>query len=204
MGDRRELLSPDRTHREDPRHRPSEPSPTRRQLEVPVRRLQRNRRSERPELLAVLDALIHPVAHLHRAGRGKDAAIPERPRTELGPALHPSHDVAAGELVRHPFDQRASSIEPMDRSGRPRPPPAPAPDRPPPGPSRDGRARLDPAGRIRSDQAQRAAPSAQPASPGAEGTKTRSNPASRRIRALAQPLSATPPPRQRSVQPVSR
>src|ERR687885_318142 len=49
-----------------------------------------------------------------------------------------------------------------------------------------------------------AAPSAHPASPGAGGTNTRSNPESARRRALATPLSATPPPKHRSLSAVPR
>ena len=52
--------------------------------------------------------------------------------------------------------------------------------------------------------ANRAAPSAHPASPGADGTNTRSKPDSRRMRALATPFSATPPPKQRSGRPERR
>ena len=41
-----------------------------------------------------------------RMRRGQDAAVPERARTELGRAIHPSDDAAGGEIVGDALDER--------------------------------------------------------------------------------------------------
>ena len=102
----REPRAPLRPHREDARHEARQPRAARRQLEIAVGRLDRHDRRERPELLAILDVAIEPVAHLARVRRGEDAAMAERARAELGGAIHPADDAAGGELVRDPFDER--------------------------------------------------------------------------------------------------
>ena len=104
--DRGELRPPLGPHREDARHEPSQPRAARRQLEIAVGRLDRRNRRKRPELLAVLDVAIEPVAHLGRVRRGQNTAMAERARPELGGAVHPADDTAGDQLVRDPLDQR--------------------------------------------------------------------------------------------------
>ena len=118
-------------------------------------------------------------------------------------AIHPADDPPGGEIVRDPFDQRRV-VQFLDRpvvlARRLRQ--LPAVDRRPPE-RMIGHVAIG----IAEDECDRhraPRPSAQPASPGAGGTKRRSKPDSARIRALATPFSATPPPRHRSGRPVSR
>ena len=105
MRDRREPGSPLGPHGKDTGHESRETRPTGRQLEIPVRSLDRHNRRERPEFLAVFDVAVEPVAHFGRVRRGEDAAVPERARSEFQSAIHPPDDAAGDEIVGDPIDQ---------------------------------------------------------------------------------------------------
>ena len=182
----------------------AEPRAARRQLEVALGRLDRHGRRERPELLAVLDVAIEPVAHLGVVRRGEDAAVAERARAELGGAVHPADDAAGGELVARcvrcsaVVARRLSTARPSSRADARQ---LLGVDRRTPermiGHVAVGVPEVDAVGVER--RAERAAGVA-----GRAAGRTRARSRTRaRMRALAQPLSATPPPKQRSARPVS-
>ncbi len=127
----------------------------------------------------------------------------ERARAEFARAVHPADNPSSGEIVGDALDQRrlvellhvlavltrhAGELGGID--GR-------TPERM----IRQLAIRI-----AEVDRGPRRAPhpARSPASPGAGGTNTRSKPDSARMRAFATPLSATPPPKQRSGSPVSR
>ena len=56
-----------------------------------------DRRGERPERLAVLDAGVEDVLHVRTARVDEDRAVAERTRPELHPALEPADHVAGGD-----------------------------------------------------------------------------------------------------------
>ena len=103
--DRREPCPPLGPHREDAGHETREARAAGRQLEVAIGRFDGHDRRERPELLAILDFAIEPIAHFGRVRRGEDAAVAERTRPELESAVHPADDAAGGEIVGDPIDQ---------------------------------------------------------------------------------------------------
>src|SRR5262249_60374761 len=103
--DRRQLRSPLAANREDAGHVAGEPCAAARQIEIDVGGLDRRYRRKGPELLAILDVAIEPVAHLDRVRRGQDAAMTERARPELGGAVHPTDAPARGEVAGDQRDQ---------------------------------------------------------------------------------------------------
>src|SRR5262249_48809641 len=103
--DRREPVSPLRSYRKNARHEPPEPRSSGRQVEIAVRHVDRDHRGEWPELFAVLDVAVEPVAHYARVWSGQDAAMAKSTRAELAGAIHPADDPAGGELVGGAFYQ---------------------------------------------------------------------------------------------------
>ena len=65
-------------------------------------RLFENRRRERPELFAKLDLRVDDLPHVRAAGIRQDAAIAERPRAPLHPALKPADHLPVGDPLRCP------------------------------------------------------------------------------------------------------
>src|SRR2546423_3840421 len=104
-GEAREPVAPLPPDREDARHEARQPLASRRQIEVARGGLDRHRRSERPELLAKLDAAVQLVPHRGVARRGQDAAVTERARAELARAIHPADDAPGAQLVRDAREQ---------------------------------------------------------------------------------------------------
>ena len=111
------------------------------------------------------------------------------------PSIQPTMRPAASSSATRSISARRRVPR---RPGRPRAPHAPDRRGRPAAPRTDGPARRDPDCRSRSDRhrAPRRARSRRRLAP--DGTNTRSKPDSARMRALATPFSATPPPRQRS------
>ena len=68
-------------------------------LEILAGGFRQHRRTERAERLAELDAAVENVLHVLAARIGQDAAVPERARSELHPALEPADDLAVGDRV---------------------------------------------------------------------------------------------------------
>ena len=106
MRDRRQLIAPFRSDREDARHETRQPRAAVRQNEIAISKLDRNDGRERTELLAILDLAIDPVAHLRVVRRGQNAAMAERARAEFERTLHPADDASCHQIVRGLFDQR--------------------------------------------------------------------------------------------------
>ena len=105
VGNRGEPRTPLGPDRENARHEAGQPRSSRRQIEIPVGRLGGRHGCKGPELLAVLDVPIEPIAHLARVRRGQNAPVAKSARAELRGAIHPADDAAGGELIRDPFDQ---------------------------------------------------------------------------------------------------
>ena len=168
--------------------------------------LGRHRRGEGAELLALLDVAVEAVAHRGVVRRRQDAAVAERAGAELERAVHPADDLARRRASAATlFDQSAPSLGMRRQSGsRPR-----AATRASSAASDDGTpermigdlavglSEMDSIGIER--RAQRAA--------GIARRGRDEQPLEADLRAAdarwRTPLSATPPPRQRSGRPVS-
>ena len=70
-------------------------------LEIFMLMIGHDRRRERPEPLAMLDAGVENVLHVGQAGMRNDRAIAQRTRAPFHPALKPADHIAGGDLVGH-------------------------------------------------------------------------------------------------------
>ena len=107
MRDGRELGAPFGPHGKHARHEAREPRAAGGQFEIPIRRFGSDNRRERPELLAMLDVAVEPIAHADRVRRGEQTAMAQRARPVLAGAVHPADDAVGGEIGRDPLDERA-------------------------------------------------------------------------------------------------
>src|SRR5215216_4936525 len=82
-------------------------------LEVLARGLGHHRRSERPELLALLDQLVDVVSHLRVTRVAEDAPVSERPWPEFQPPLRPCDDLPGREPLSRSPNQFFDVIEPL-------------------------------------------------------------------------------------------
>src|SRR5580765_3357686 len=84
-------------------------------LEVLARGLGDHRRSERPELLPLLDQLVDVVPHPCVAWIAEDAPVPESPRPEFEPPLRPGDDLSGREPLGRDPDQLVEVVVPARR-----------------------------------------------------------------------------------------
>src|SRR5438552_7398153 len=74
-------------------------------LEILAHPLRQNRRTERPEGLAILDAAVENLFHVLEARVCKNASVPQRARAELHAALKPAHNLPLGNRLHRAVDQ---------------------------------------------------------------------------------------------------
>ena len=172
-------------------------------LEPLARRLREERRRERAEGLAVLDARVEDVLHVVPARIGDDRAVAERARAELHPPLEPADDVAVGDPlgdVRRRARRRPCARARSRRRGSPpRPRRRRTAGRCTRAPSRSRAACRAPGSRRSTRHRRRCRSRLRPAARRRPRTRV-----SGRMRPFATAFSATPPARQRFFDPVRR